>query len=57
MTSDMLKVATEARSRSLGPFNPSFNIQNLLLEGLKKVRLRLNCLSFQSVLEIQEKQK
>ncbi|XP_044254020.1 patanin-like phospholipase domain-containing protein atgl-1 isoform X1 [Tribolium madens] len=35
-TSDVLRVATEARRRSLGPFNPSFNIHNLLLEGLEK---------------------
>ncbi|XP_063914558.1 patatin-like phospholipase domain-containing protein 2 isoform X3 [Zophobas morio] len=35
-TSDVLRVAIEARKRSLGPFNPSFNIHNLLLEGLEK---------------------
>ncbi|GJQ86181.1 bmm [Trypoxylus dichotomus] len=35
-TSDVLRVATEARSRSLGPFHPNFNIQKLLLEGLEK---------------------
>ncbi|XP_008191795.1 patanin-like phospholipase domain-containing protein atgl-1 isoform X1 [Tribolium castaneum] len=35
-TSDILRVATEARRRSLGPFNPSFNIHSLLLEGLEK---------------------
>ncbi|RZC41980.1 Patatin domain containing protein [Asbolus verrucosus] len=35
-TSDVLRVATEARRRSLGPFNPSFNIHNLILEGLEK---------------------
>ncbi|XP_050303226.1 patanin-like phospholipase domain-containing protein atgl-1 isoform X2 [Anthonomus grandis grandis] len=35
-TSDILRVATEARKRSLGPFNPSFNIHQLLLEGLEK---------------------
>lgn len=33
----MLRIASEARSRSLGPFNPSFNIQNLLIQGLQKV--------------------
>uniref|UniRef100_V5GTR4 triacylglycerol lipase n=1 Tax=Anoplophora glabripennis TaxID=217634 RepID=V5GTR4_ANOGL len=36
MTSDVLKVAIEARSRSLGAFSPSFNIHRLLLEGLEK---------------------
>ncbi|KAJ8922499.1 hypothetical protein NQ315_007529 [Exocentrus adspersus] len=36
MTSDVLKVATEARSRSLGAFSPSFNIHQLLLEGFEK---------------------
>lgn len=36
ITSDVLRVALEARSRSLGPFSPSFNIQTLLLEGLEK---------------------
>ncbi|CAH1127889.1 unnamed protein product [Ceutorhynchus assimilis] len=35
-TSDILRVAIEARKRSLGPFNPSFNIHQLLLEGLEK---------------------
>lgn len=36
ITSDVLRVAVEARSRSLGPFAPSFNIHRLLLEGLEK---------------------
>lgn len=36
MTSDVLKVAIEARSRSLGAFSPSFNIHRLLLEALEK---------------------
>lgn len=36
MTSDVLRVVNEARSRSLGPLSPSFNIQNVLLEGLEK---------------------
>lgn len=40
MTSDTLRVALQARSRSLGPFHPSFNIQQLLLEGLEKVSLK-----------------
>ncbi|KAF7267490.1 hypothetical protein GWI33_019288 [Rhynchophorus ferrugineus] len=35
-TSDVLRVATEARKKSLGPFNPSFNIHQLLLEGLER---------------------
>lgn len=35
-TSDILRVATEARKKSLGPFNPSFNIHQLILEGLEK---------------------
>lgn len=36
MTSDVLRVATEARKRSLGAFSPSFNIHRLLLENLEK---------------------
>ncbi|KAB0797303.1 hypothetical protein PPYR_08297 [Photinus pyralis] len=36
ITSDVLRVALDARSRSLGPFSPSFKIQTLLLEGLEK---------------------
>ncbi|XP_026472566.1 1-acylglycerol-3-phosphate O-acyltransferase Pnpla3-like [Ctenocephalides felis] len=36
MTSDVLRVVNEARKRSLGPLSPSFNIQNVLLEGLQK---------------------
>ncbi|XP_066141434.1 1-acylglycerol-3-phosphate O-acyltransferase Pnpla3-like isoform X2 [Euwallacea fornicatus] len=35
-TSDILRLVTEARKKSLGPFNPSFNIHSLLLEGLEK---------------------
>lgn len=36
ITSDVLRVVREARSGSLGPFSPSFNIQNVLLEGMEK---------------------
>ncbi|XP_055314196.1 1-acylglycerol-3-phosphate O-acyltransferase Pnpla3-like isoform X2 [Sitodiplosis mosellana] len=36
MTSDFFRVVNEARSHSLGPFSPSFNIQTCLLEGLQK---------------------
>ncbi|XP_077297192.1 1-acylglycerol-3-phosphate O-acyltransferase Pnpla3-like [Arctopsyche grandis] len=34
--SDMLRLVGEARSGSLGPFSPSFNVQNVILEGLEK---------------------
>lgn len=37
MTSDVLRLALDARSGSLGPFSPSFNIQDLLLKNLEKV--------------------
>lgn len=36
ITSDVLRIVSEARAGSLGPFSPSFNIQNLLLEGIEK---------------------
>lgn len=36
ITSDVLRVVSEARAGSLGPFSPSFNIQNVLLEGMQK---------------------
>lgn len=36
ITSDVLRVVGEARAGSLGPFSPSFNIQNVLLEGMHK---------------------
>lgn len=36
MTSDVLRVATDARSRSLGAFSPSFNIHKLLFDNLEK---------------------
>lgn len=36
MTSDFFRIVNEARSHSLGPFSPSFNIQSCLLEGLEK---------------------
>lgn len=35
--SHVLRVVGEARQRTLGPFSPSFNIHDLLLEGLEKV--------------------
>lgn len=36
MTSDFFRVVNEARSHSLGPFSPSFNIQASLLEGMSR---------------------
>ncbi|KAG7203828.1 hypothetical protein KM043_013841 [Ampulex compressa] len=36
MTSNVLRVAGEARQRTLGPFSPSFNVQEILLESLQK---------------------
>ncbi|KAG6463719.1 hypothetical protein O3G_MSEX014045 [Manduca sexta] len=36
ITTDVLRVVREARAGSLGPFSPSFNIQNVLLEGMQK---------------------
>lgn len=36
ITTDVLKIVSEARAGSLGPFSPSFSIQNLLLEGMQK---------------------
>ncbi|GFG36936.1 hypothetical protein Cfor_12474 [Coptotermes formosanus] len=37
MLSNVLRVVGEARQRTLGPFSPSFNIHNILLDGLEKV--------------------
>jgi hypothetical protein len=34
MTSNVLRLATEARKLALGPFSPSFNITRLIMEGL-----------------------
>ncbi|XP_011694955.1 PREDICTED: patatin-like phospholipase domain-containing protein 3 isoform X2 [Wasmannia auropunctata] len=36
MTSNVLRVAREARQRTLGPFSPSFNVQEILLSSLRK---------------------
>ncbi|KAL0103302.1 hypothetical protein PUN28_017528 [Cardiocondyla obscurior] len=36
MTSNVLRVAGEARQRTLGPFSPSFNVQEILLDSLRK---------------------
>ncbi|KAK2586505.1 hypothetical protein KPH14_011400 [Odynerus spinipes] len=36
ITSNVLRVAREARQRTLGPFSPSFNVQDILLESLQK---------------------
>ena len=37
MTSQVLKIATEARKCTLGPFSPSFNINAIMAEGLKAI--------------------
>ena len=37
MTSQVLKIATEARKCTLGPFSPSFNINRILAEGLQDI--------------------
>ena len=37
MTSQVLKIATEARKCTLGPFSPSFNINTIMAEGLKAI--------------------
>ncbi|RLU18498.1 hypothetical protein DMN91_008855 [Ooceraea biroi] len=36
ITSNVLRVAREARQHVLGPFSPSFNIQDILVESLRK---------------------
>ncbi|XP_069696120.1 uncharacterized protein bmm isoform X2 [Periplaneta americana] len=36
MISNVLRVVSEARQGTLGPFSPSFNIHKVLLEGLEK---------------------
>ena len=33
----MLKTAAKARARSLGPFHPGFNIQEILEEGMRRI--------------------
>ncbi|XP_042226040.1 1-acylglycerol-3-phosphate O-acyltransferase Pnpla3-like isoform X2 [Homarus americanus] len=37
ITSSVLKTATEARRRTLGPFSPTFNVEKLLREGLLSI--------------------
>ena len=37
MTSQVLKLAMEARKCTFGPFSPSFNINTILSEGLQSV--------------------
>ena len=37
MTSQVLKIATEARKCTLGPFSPSFNVNRILAEGLQDI--------------------
>jgi hypothetical protein len=41
MLTNVLRVVGEARQRTLGPFSPSFNIHNILLERLEKVIVQL----------------
>lgn len=42
ITSDVLNLVCLARKRILGPFSPSFNVQDVLAEGLRKVRTQLS---------------
>ena len=37
MTSQVLKIATEARKCTLGPFSPYFNINQILADGLHEI--------------------
>lgn len=37
VTQDVLRIATLARSKTLGPFSPSFNISKILRDGLTKI--------------------
>ena len=37
ITSSVLKTVQDARTRLLGPFSPTFNVEKLLREGLFKV--------------------
>ena len=37
MTSNILKVATEARALTLGPFSPSFKVNQIVKEGLENL--------------------
>lgn len=37
ITNQILQIAIRARSRVLGPFSPSFNIDTMIREGLQKV--------------------
>ena len=36
MTSDFFRIVNQARASAFGPFSPSFNIQECLLEGMSK---------------------
>ena len=36
MVSDVLKIALKARSYALGPLHPSFNIVDILRNGLRR---------------------
>lgn len=36
MTSNLLKMAEDARQRTLGPFSPSFNVHAILMDNLQK---------------------
>ncbi|CAG0885278.1 unnamed protein product [Darwinula stevensoni] len=42
ITSDVIRVASQARAKTLGPFNPTFNITKILRSGLEEI-LPENC--------------
>lgn len=50
ITSDVLNLVCLARKRILGPFSPSFNVQDVLAEGLRKVRTQLSDLQHCEIL-------
>ena len=42
MVSDVLEIALKARSHALGPLHPSFNIVEILKNGLRRYYLSFN---------------
>lgn len=58
-TSEILKVAIKARSRALGPFHPSFDVNKIIYDGLIKTlpedaHLRANGKLFISVTRVSD---
>ena len=56
MTSNILRLASEARGLTLGPFSPSFKVNQIIREGLEELlpndihtKVQFECLTYLTI--------